>query len=63
MATTKGSLELAGAAIVSLARSRRYIPYEELQQELEINNIRQLEDLIIELIYANVIKGISLDHV
>lgn len=51
------STKLKQLSIVSLARSRRNIPYEELQQELEINNIRQLEDLIIELIYANVIKG------
>lgn len=51
------STKLKQLSIVSLARSRRNIPYQELQQELEISNIRQLEDLIIDLIYANVIKG------
>lgn len=49
--------KLRHLSIVSLARCRRHIPYQILIQELEMDNVRQLEDLIIEVIYANVIKG------
>lgn len=50
-------IKLRHLSIVSLARCRRHIPYQILMQELELDNIRQLEDMIIEVIYANVIKG------
>ena len=50
--------KLRQLSIISLARSRRQIPYQLLQQELEITNIRELEDIIIDVIYANLIKGI-----
>lgn len=50
-------VKLRQLSIVSLARSRRQIPYQIILQELDINNIRELEDLIIDIIYANVIKG------
>ncbi|XP_027197367.2 COP9 signalosome complex subunit 7b-like [Dermatophagoides pteronyssinus] len=50
-------IKLRHLSIVSLARCRRHIPYQILMQELDLDNIRQLEDMIIEVIYANVIKG------
>ncbi|XP_058118268.1 COP9 signalosome complex subunit 7 isoform X1 [Anopheles ziemanni] len=43
--------------IVSLAIKSKCIPYSELLDELDIKNVRVLEDLIIEAIYADVIHG------
>lgn len=43
--------------IVSLAAQNRKLPYELLLKELRLDNLRMLEDLIIEAIYANLIKG------
>ncbi|XP_019771857.1 COP9 signalosome complex subunit 7b isoform X2 [Dendroctonus ponderosae] len=43
--------------IVTLATKSKCIPYERLLQELEIKNVRDLEDLIIEAIYADIIHG------
>ena len=33
------------------------IPYSTLQEELEIRDLRELEDLIIEAIYAGIIQA------
>ena len=49
--------KLRHLTIVSLASKRKHIPYELLLQELDMKNLRQLEDLIIEVIYANVVVG------
>jgi COP9 signalosome complex subunit 7 len=49
--------KLRHLTIVSLATKRKYIPYELLLNELDMKNLRQLEDLIIEVIYANVVSG------
>lgn len=49
--------KLRQLSIVSLSRSRRYIQYQELLQKLGLDNIRQLEDIIIDIIYSNVIQG------
>lgn len=38
--------------IVTLSEREKCIPYQTLQSELEISNVRELEDLIIEAIYA-----------
>lgn len=44
--------------IVTLATSKsKKIPYSVLIEELKVNNLRDLEDLIIEAIYSNLIKG------
>jgi COP9 signalosome complex subunit 7 len=43
--------------IVSLAAQNRKLPYDRLLQELRLQHVRQLEDLIIEAVYANLIKG------
>lgn len=44
--------------IVALATAKsKKIPYSVLIEELKVNNLRDLEDLIIEAIYTNLIKG------
>jgi len=43
--------------IVTLATKIKCIPYSVLLQELDMKNVRDLEDLIIEAIYADVIHG------
>lgn len=51
------TVKLQHLTIVSLAAASKYIPYSVLLRELEISNVRQLEDLIIEAIYADIIHG------
>lgn len=43
--------------IVSLAAKSKRIPYAVLLQELDMKNLRELEDLIIETIYSEIIQG------
>lgn len=52
-------MKLRHLSIVSLASKNRIIPYKTLCENLGIDNVRELEDLIIEAFYADVIKGIS----
>ncbi|XP_071945062.1 COP9 signalosome complex subunit 7b-like [Antedon mediterranea] len=49
--------KLRHLTIVSIAAKCKRIPYTLLQQELDVNNLRELEDLFIETIYAGVIEG------
>ncbi|XP_055624133.1 COP9 signalosome complex subunit 7 isoform X2 [Toxorhynchites rutilus septentrionalis] len=49
--------KLQHLTIVSLAIKTKCIPYKELLAELDIKNVRDLEDLIIEAIYADIIHG------
>ncbi|GES85943.1 fizzy-related protein homolog [Rhizophagus clarus] len=49
--------KLKHLSIVSLSEESRTIPYDILLQYLDIPNVRELEDLIIEAIYQDVIKG------
>jgi len=49
--------KLRQLTIVSLAADSKVIPYTVLLQQLEIPNVRELEDLIIECIYQGVVKG------
>ncbi|RWS12005.1 COP9 signalosome complex subunit 7a-like protein [Dinothrombium tinctorium] len=49
--------KLRHLTIVSLATQSKVIPYKVLLSELGITNLRELEDLIIEVIYLNIIKG------
>jgi len=49
--------KLRQLTIVSLAADNKVIPYTLLLQQLDIPNVRELEDLIIECIYQGVIKG------
>lgn len=43
--------------VASLASKTASVSYDLLQQKLNIDNLRQLEDLIIEAMYADVLKG------
>lgn len=49
--------KLRHLTVVSLATKSKCIPYSLLLEELEIQNVRNLEDLIIEGIYADIIHG------
>lgn len=49
--------KLQHLTIVTLATKSKCIPYSVLLQELDIKNVRDLEDLIIEAIYADIIHG------
>jgi len=49
--------KLQHLTIVTLATKLKCIPYSLLLQELDIKNVRDLEDLIIEAIYADIIHG------
>ncbi|KAF8939849.1 hypothetical protein EDD21DRAFT_162159 [Dissophora ornata] len=49
--------KLQQLSIVTLSERVRAIPYKDLQEYLEIANVRQLEDLIMDAIYQNVINA------
>ena len=49
--------KLQHLTIVTLATKSKCIPYSLLLEELDIKNVRDLEDLIIEAIYADIIHG------
>ncbi|GAB0096104.1 COP9 signalosome complex subunit 7 [Sergentomyia squamirostris] len=49
--------KLQHLTIVTLAIRNKCIPYQTLLTELNISNVRDLEDLIIEAIYADIIHG------
>ena len=44
-------------SIITFASNCKTIPYKLLLDELGISNVRELEDLIIEAFYADIIKG------
>ncbi|KAF9360880.1 hypothetical protein BGX26_007297 [Mortierella sp. AD094] len=49
--------KLQQLSIVTLSERARAIPYKDLLEYLEIANVRQLEDLIMDAIYQNVINA------
>jgi len=49
--------KLRHLTIVSLATTTKCIPYSTLLKELDMKNLRELEDLIIEVIYADILHG------
>nr|CAI5865488.1 unnamed protein product [Callosobruchus analis] len=49
--------KLQHLTIVTLATKSKRIPYNTLLVELDISNVRDLEDLIIEAIYADIVRG------
>ncbi|KAF9527139.1 hypothetical protein CPB83DRAFT_856810 [Crepidotus variabilis] len=49
--------KLKHLTIVSLAAERRILPYAELLKSLDVSNVRELEDLIIDGIYLDVLQG------
>lgn len=49
--------KLKQLTIVTLASKNKCIHYSTLQADLDIRNVRDLEDLIIEVFYADVVQG------
>ena len=49
--------KLRQLTIVALASEKKHIDYDSLLKELHIADVRQLEDLIIDVIYADIIRG------
>lgn len=49
--------KLRQMTIVSLASRQKHLPYAVLLSALGLTNVRQLEDLIIEAIYADILQG------
>lgn len=44
--------KLRHLTILTLATQQKTLPYDDLMTELDLKNVRHLEDLIIEAIYA-----------
>ncbi|XP_036410810.1 COP9 signalosome complex subunit 7b-like [Megalops cyprinoides] len=53
--------KLRHLTIVSLAANVQCIPYTVLLEDLELQSLRQLEDLVIDAVYGDIIRG-KLDH-
>ncbi|XP_057283367.1 COP9 signalosome complex subunit 7b isoform X2 [Pezoporus wallicus] len=49
--------KLKHLTIVSLASRMKCIPYSVLLKDLDMKNLRELEDLIIEAVYTDIIQG------
>eukprot|EP01119_Soliformovum_irregulare_P008815 TRINITY_DN21932_c1_g1_i1.p1 TRINITY_DN21932_c1_g1~~TRINITY_DN21932_c1_g1_i1.p1 ORF type:complete len:267 (+),score=64.45 TRINITY_DN21932_c1_g1_i1:51-851(+) len=59
--TATQSRKLKQLTLVALSNQSKLIPYDVLSKELDIGNVRELEDLIIDSIYLGIIQG-SLDQ-
>jgi len=57
----KQSKKLKQLTIASLASDTHVIPYSRLLKELDISELRELEDLIIDALYKDIVVG-KLDH-
>ncbi|KAI1303594.1 COP9 signalosome complex subunit 7a [Halotydeus destructor] len=55
--TNQMKAKLRMLTTVTLASKNKRIPYDVLLVEIELTTLRELEDLIIEMIYSNVIAG------
>jgi len=55
--TKNQELKLKQLTVVQLASVNRTIPYDVLLKKLDIENLRELEDLIIECIYVGLLEG------
>jgi len=51
------TIKLKQLTIVALSAERKVIPYSILLQQLDIQNVRELEDLVIECVYQGLIRG------
>jgi hypothetical protein len=47
--------------LATLAANSRFLPYDLLMNKLGVSSVREVEDLIIQAIYAGLIEG-NLDH-
>jgi COP9 signalosome complex subunit 7 len=55
--STVQETKLKYLSLATLARSARILPYPRLQESLDIHVIRDLEDLIIDAMYQDVVRG------
>ncbi|KAI0825256.1 hypothetical protein BC628DRAFT_1374228 [Trametes gibbosa] len=51
------TVKLKQLTLVSLAQDSRILPYDELLRVLDMPTIRELEDLIIDAIYLDIVRG------
>ncbi|KAL7394298.1 hypothetical protein ABVT39_023752 [Epinephelus coioides] len=49
--------KLRHLSIISLASNLKCLPYSLLLQQLELKNVRELEDLLIDAVYCDIIQG------
>lgn len=49
--------KLRQLSIVTLAHRSKKVSYTTLMQELDLSNVRELEDIVIETIYAGLVDG------
>lgn len=49
--------KLRHLSLVTFSMQRRILPYSDLLSALEISNIRELEDLIIDAVYLDILRG------
>jgi COP9 signalosome complex subunit 7 len=55
--TAEQKLKLKQLTIVNFSSKQRILPYATLMRELDINDVRQLEDMLIDCIYQGLIEG------
>lgn len=55
--SAQAQTKLRQLTIVGLASAKKHIDYETLLKELDLADVRELEDLIIDVIYADIIRG------
>ncbi|CAJ2651541.1 COP9 signalosome complex subunit 7 isoform X3 [Trifolium pratense] len=51
-------LKLKQLTVLTLAETHKVLPYDQLMQELDVTNVRELEDFLInECMYAGIVRG------
>ncbi|GAB2232323.1 hypothetical protein Droror1_Dr00011355 [Drosera rotundifolia] len=51
-------LKLKQLTVLTLAESSKVLPYDQLMQELDVTNVRELEDFLInECMYSGIVRG------
>ncbi|OMO69599.1 hypothetical protein CCACVL1_19392 [Corchorus capsularis] len=51
-------LKLKQLTVLTLAETNKVLPYDQLKQELDVTNVRELEDFLInECMYAGIVRG------
>ncbi|CAI0445930.1 unnamed protein product [Linum tenue] len=51
-------LKLKQLTVLTLAESNKVLPYDQLMQELDVTNVRELEDFLInECMYSGIVRG------
>jgi len=53
----KALTKLKMLSIVEAASKHKFLSYEKLQKDLDVESVRALEDLVIDCVYANLLQG------